>query len=281
MSESDNIIKFQLNAKMAFVKSEKTYVRSKEVNVVKEKELPKRIKVENPLTKQHREELNYWINEWVTTSNLAKKPIAYGKAYNKLYADGLDGEVNGIGQIEQSEFQQCVSFIQQRIRVLETVGNKRVMRRKADYRSSRITAIHTRCKELGVSDETRKAYQLYRFKKGSMKDFTDDELEEYYGYVMRGTPRFFIPKKAAPSVQKDRESALLILLGILEGEAISKGRQFNRQALSYRKEEMLNLLEQREPDLFDISLDTFNEFWDMQKHCKARSGRKPGQSARR
>lgn len=281
MSKSDNIIHFPLNAKTVFTKSEKAYVRTNELKVSVSKQPPKRTEVKSPLTKEQSSKLNYWINEWVTTSNLAKKSITYSKAWTLLYADGLDGEVNGIKQIEQSEFQQCVSYIQQRIRILETVGNKRVMRRKTDHRGSRIKGIHARCKELGVSDEARKAYQLHRFKKGSMKDFTDDELEEYYGYIMHGTPKFFIPKKAVKSVQQDRETVLLVLLGILEGGAIAKGQQFNRMALSQSKGEMLAMLEQRDPALFNLSLDQFGKFWDEQKHCKCRKGAKPGQSASR
>lgn len=290
MSESDktpnsnpnNIIQFPLKAKTVFTKSEKAYVSTNEVKISNPKPPPKRIEVNNPLTKQQRTELQDWITEWVTTSNLAKKPISYGAARTRLYEDGLQGEVNGVEQIDQSELPTCISYIKQRIRILETVGNKRVMIRKGDYRNGRISAIHARCKELGVSDEIRKAYQLYKYEKISMKDFPDDELDHYYSYVMHGTPKFFIPKKAVQSVQQDRENALLVLLGVLEGEAIEKGQQFNRLALSQSKEEMLAMLEQRDPALFnEVELGTFEEFWKKQKHCKCRKGPKIGQSAHR
>lgn len=281
-SKPDNIIQFPLKAKTIFTKAEKAYVITEKATILNKKQPPKRTKVENPLTKQQKNQLNYLVkNKWVSTSNLAERPINYGRAWNLLYEHGLDGAVNGIEQIEQSEFQQCVSFIQQRIRILETVGNKRVMRRKFDYRDSRIAGIHARCNELGISDEIRRDYQLYRFKKRSMKDFTDDELEEYYEYVMHGTPKFFIPKKVAQPIQKDRENTLLILLDVLEREAIAKGQQFNRLALSYGKEEFFAMLQQLEPALFNIEIETFEEFWKEQKHCRCRKGPKPGQSARR
>ena len=281
MSDSEGTILFPEEPKRVFIKSEKAYVRAKEAKFVREKPQPKRTEIKTPLTKEQKKYLADLITEWVTTSNLAKKPISYGEARNLLYDYGLDGVVNGIEQVEQSEFDQCVSYIQQRIRALESIGSNRVMRRKAGYRNSRIAAIHTRIKELGISDQQRREYQLHRYQKHSMKDLTDDEIDDYYGYVMHGTPKFRIPKKATPSIQQIREKSLAGLLDDLEAEAVAKGQQFNRMKLMQGRDEMLALLQQRDPALFKDIGDNFPEFWKGQKLGQCKSGVKPGKSDNR
>ena len=281
MSNSEKIIPFPNHPNTVFVKSEKTYVRSKKTEVINEKEPPKRTDVKNPLTKEHRKELRELINDWVTTSNLAKKPLDYGKAYTKLYSDGLQGEVNGIEQIEESEFEHCRKYIKERIRILETIGNQRIIRRKSDWRNDRIKAIHARCKELGVSDEARKAYQLERFGKASLADLTDDELQEMYNYVMMGTPKFTSSRAQVKNIQQARENALRVLVGFLEADYKSKNKSFDPGKLAVPKRKMFELLKQREPDLFrgengDMSDDEFNKFWSKQQLCKLKSGKPLG-----
>ena len=277
MSDSDNSTPFPRQSKTAFVKTEKAYVRTKEAKVVKEKDPPRRTDIKIPLTKEQRKYLNDLMTELVTTSNLAKKPISYQKAWTLLYDNGLDGAVNHIEQIEQNEFEQCISYIQQRIRALESTGNKRVIRRKSDYRNSRISAMHARCKELCVPDEIRKDYQLSRFKKRSMKDFTDDELDEYYNYVMHGTPKFTLPRTQTQSIQQDRENALRVHVGFMEANAKDKGQIFNPHRLNYSKLDMFETLKQRDKTLFgDMSEEQFNKFWSKQQICKLKPGKPLG-----
>lgn len=277
MSKPDNVFPFPGKAKLISVKTDKAYIAAEKVTVSRKKEPPKRTDVKTPLTKEHREELRKLVNDWVTTSNLAKKPLDYGKAYTKLYADGLNGEVNGIDQIEESEFEQCRRYIQQRIKILETVGDGRVIRRKSEWRRDRIGKIHVVCKTLGVSDETRKAYQLARYGKDSLADFTNDDLEDFYGYVIRGTPKFTTPRVQVQSIQQDRENALRVLIGVMEANAKAKGQIFNPQRLPYSKRDMLDLLKQREPALFArMSEDPFNKFWSKQSVCKLKPGKPLG-----
>lgn len=282
MNDSDNIIKFPGKAKLISVKTDKAYVAAEKVTVSRKKEPPNRTDVKTPLTNEHREELRNLVNDWVTTSNLAKKPLNHAKAYTKLYADGLNGEVNGIEQIEESEFEQCRRYLQQRIKILETVGDSRVIRRKSEWRRDRIGKIHSICKTLGVSDETRKAYQLARYGKDSLADFTDDELEDFYRYVIHGTPKFKMPRAQAKTIQQDRENALRVLIGVLEANAKEKEQIFNPFKLTITKDEMRELLIRRNRDLFigddgnEISIDQFNDFWKAQKICKCKSGRRLG-----
>lgn len=275
--DTDNIIQFSDKAKTTFVKTDKAYVKAEKVTVSTPKQPPKRTDVKNPLTKEHRKEIRDLITEWVTTSNLAKKPIDHKKAYSLLYNDGLENEVNGIEQIEESEFEQCKHYIKQRIMTLESVGAGRVMRRKSDWQTKRIKAIHARCGELGISEEQRKAYQLARFGKNSLVDFTDDELSEFYSYVMNGNPKFIMPKEQAKSIQQDRENALRVLLGFLEAKAKAQRQAFNPQRLNLTKPDIHKLLEQQNPDLFcNMSEEQFSKFWSKQQVCKLKPGRQLG-----
>lgn len=284
MGDSDNSKKFTVQSKTAFIKSDKTYIRSNRVNVVKEKDPPKRTEVTTPLTKEHRYELRELVNDWVTTSNLAKKPLDYGKAYVKLYADGLHGEVNGIEQIEDSEFEQCRTYIRQRIMILEAVGNQRVIRRKSDWRKTRISTIHARISELikqgNVTEERRKEYQSYRYGHESVADFSDDDLEDYRSYLMSKNPKFTTPREKTQSIQQIRENALRVLMGVLEANTNPEDGCFNPKKLTISKPDMLKLLENRHPDLFGgMSIDEFNNFWKKQQILKCKVGTKLGSGA--
>lgn len=277
MRNSDNIIPFPVKTKITSVKAEKAYVVATNVTVSRKKETPKRTDVKNPLSQEHRKKLRDLVTDWVTTSNLAKKPLVYGKAYSRIYQEALQGEVNGIDQIEESEFEACKRYIHQRIKILETVGNSRVIRCKSEWRNHRIGKIHAICKILGVSDKTRKAYQLWRYRKDSLADFTDDALDHFYGYCIRGTPKFTIPPVQATTLQQDRENALRVMVGVMEANAKAKGQTFNPQRLNFSKLDMFEMLKQREPALFGgMTEEPFNKFWSKQSVCKLKPGKPLG-----
>lgn len=282
MTESNNIVNLPSNKTTTVVETDKliaktdeAIIHSKKTKIIKPKEPPKRTDVKNPLTNEQIKELDSMVNEWTATSNLSKKPMHFGQGWNKIFYKCLDGEVNGKKQIEQTEYEKVKSFIQQKIMILENAGSKRIMRRKEGYRNKRIGSIQARCKELSIQPEKRKAYQLYRYGKDSLVDFSDDELDDFYGYVIRGTPKFTIPQPNAQETQQDRENALRVLLGVFEEKAKANGQQFNSQRLNNSKTEMLNLLAEREPDLFKgLSEEGFNKFWSKQKICKLKPGQR-------
>lgn len=87
------------------------------------KKIPKRTTVNNPLTEEHRDELNYLVKHWASTSKQAKNKkhhIDFPQAWGNLYSFCLKNEVNGIEQIEESEYLQCVSYLNQKIRIVES-----------------------------------------------------------------------------------------------------------------------------------------------------------------
>lgn len=87
------------------------------------KKIPKRTTVNNPLTEEHRDELNYLVRDWVNKSKQAKHQryhIDFPQAWSNLYSFCLKNEVNGIEQIEESEYLQCKSYLNERIRIGES-----------------------------------------------------------------------------------------------------------------------------------------------------------------
>ena len=98
--------------------------------VIKQKKEPKRKEVNNPLTEEHRNDINYLVRYWSDTSKQAmskKNHIEYWQAWNNLYSYGLNDEVNGIEQIEESEYPQCQSYLNQRIRIAESKVPKKIL----------------------------------------------------------------------------------------------------------------------------------------------------------
>lgn len=280
MSDSDNIIPFPGNPKIAPKIIKKQIATIGVQRVIKPPKKKKRKNVECELTEEHLTELNYLIRLWVETSKKAinrRDHIDYGGAKTLLWRYGLDNKINGMDQIEDSEFDQAKAYLNQKIKIAERKIPKHKAFGDSQWRNKTLGAIHARCNNLGVSDETRKAYQLARFGKDSLAHFTDDQLEEMYNYVMIGTPKFTIPRGQAKSLQNERENALRVLIGVLEANAKAKGQYFEPMKLPLSKADMLGLLKQREPALFGLmSEEPFNKFWSKQQVCKLKSGKPLG-----
>jgi hypothetical protein len=260
------------------VNSKRTNVKTNHLKVTKEKEPPKRTTVKQPLTDAQRAKLKEKITDWITTSNVAKKPMQYSQAWGKLYndIDALGGAVNGITQIEQDEFPLCIEYINQKIAII--MSNKSVRNKYSGNRKKYISSIQARCKELGVSDETRKAYMLAKYGKDSLAEsaanpFTNDELYDFYQYVM-GNPKFSPPKIEMAGTHELREKALARFIDGYAADMAGRGIEIDRQALRYPggKKAIFEALQQQEPTLFDadMTLSAFDKFWLKQRVCKAK-----------
>lgn len=245
------------------------------IKFARQKKEPKRKEVNNPITPKHRKQIAEMIDEWVRISNvIAKKSITPPAARNKLYAQGLQGKVNSIEQVEDEEFGQCVSYIKQQIRIVESYDKRGVIRGlTSEWRNDRIKAIHAKCKSLGVSDEKRKAYMMDRFGKNSLLDLTDDELSEFYTYVM-SNPTFSYSRAKVQTAYHKKEIALIEFIGVLEAEATAKGESFDKMQLVISKSDILKRLAKRAPREFSITETTFNTFWAKQQICSCKSGPK-------
>jgi hypothetical protein len=272
------------DVKTAFVKAEKAFASTKKLTVVRQKEPPKRTVVNNPLTKEQRDQLKELIAEWVTTANLVGRPLKYGfaTAYSRLYEEALYGDVNGIEQIEQEEYEACYAYLSQRIMVAESNDKSRVIQKKSNFRSKRIGSIQSKCKQHGISEEKRRAYLQARFGVNSLTLLSDDELEECYRYsVSSPPPKWNPPDIELPNLQALREKAFSRWLDEKEAEANRNGEPFNRQAIAVKggKEAAINELAKRDRILFEddgglpMSLENFNKFLTKAKLGKFKGGR--------
>ncbi len=87
----------------------------------------KRTKVEHRLTEEHRIELDYLVKEWAEISQKSrskKDHIPFGRAYSLLFQYGLDGKVNAMDQIEDSEFDQAKDYLKQKIAIARNKAPK-------------------------------------------------------------------------------------------------------------------------------------------------------------
>ena len=265
-----------INSRQTFVKTPRANVTAGVLKVTPAKEPARRTHVEQPLTKEQRSEIKSLINDWVSTSNLVRRPITHGAAYGKLYDQHLNGEVNQIGQVEQREFGGCVAWLKQQIIICEEYDRPRT-RNKPGRDTRMIGTIQARCKELGVSDEKRKQYQIDRWGHDSLTKFSTRELEEFQSYVRQDRPTFEFAERINPRDQELRERALAQWLDDKEAEARANGEPFNRQALRQTRAEILAELMARDRQLFTIAQGTFERFWKDKPAgmCRAKTGRRP------
>lgn len=268
--------------KTAFVKTEKAYVKAEKVIVTVPKEPPRRTDIKNPLTVEQKDALKELLTEWITTSNLAKKPINFGTAWKKLFEQGLSGAVSALAQIEQDEFDTCLRYIKQQIMIIESTSKTGLTRYKSDWRKKHIGKIQANCKKQGITDEKRKAFMLARWDKNSLTLLTDDELRECYQYAHGKNPSWTPPQRELLGTQQQREKSLGLLLDELEAQAKAVNSVFDRNNITLGKGMVLSMLSQRDRTLFcdnegnPIAETTFNRFLTNAKMCKFKAGRKIG-----
>jgi len=264
----------------AFVKAKKAYVKTDKLTVSKSKESPKRTDIKNPLTTEQKDELKDLLNEWVITSNLAKKPINFGGAWNKLFVQGLGGAVNALAQIEQYEFDICVKYIKRQIMIIESTSKTDLTRYKSNWRQKHIGTIHDKCRKQGITGEKRKAFMLVEWGKDSLTLLTDDELRECYQYANRPKPSWIPVQREPQGTQQLREKSFDLLLNKLAEQAKAVNCIFDRNSISLTKDYILSMLFEQDKTLW-IGTDknmiepaTFNRFLTTAKMCKFKAGRR-------
>lgn len=235
--------------------------------------------IDNPLTPGHRAELKDLIDKWVNLSGYLKKPLAFSAAWSMLNRQAKSMGKVGVTTINHypdCDFERGKKFIQQEIAKL----NKKptVKKNSPNWRNSQISAIQARCKQMNISDEKRRGYMEIRFGvgKNSLTKLTDTELQDFYAYVMSGSPKFTITQ-TKQSIQQLREKSLSVLVDELEQRAIDNGEHFDRQAIRTRREYIQGRLQDKDPGLFsDLSPSAFNSFWTRQQICKLAPGKPRG-----
>lgn len=242
---------------------------------------PPLIAPEFRITKEHRDEINYLVNEFVDLYMIINKSATQKSARQMIYPQ-LKRQAQSVGNyanIELKYFPECdfeiaKHYVQLRIRILR--NNESVWKESKNWRNDRLNAIHARCKNMEISDERRKIYQLARFGKESLRDFTNQELQQMFVYTFSENPSFnpdFIRNKSNESSdnrepetdkkQIQRERVLSDWLNELQ--ANDPTTDINN--LPYTQEDMLKEL-QAKSDLFDLATTSFATFWKTQKLCK-------------
>lgn len=264
-----------INTRSTNISARRATMTAGVVNVRKQPAPPKRTSLICPLNTEQRTELKDLINEWVSTRNLMKRPLTHGRAFTLLYTEHLHGQVAHLNEIEASEFAGCRNWINQQTRIAESYNPKQA-RRNPNHTNTLLTRIHARCRNLGISNEVRKQYQLDRWGKESLTEFSDSELEELRQYVQQDHPSFQYKEKIHHRDQELREKALAALIDELEAQAHHDKQPFDRDRLPYTKPDIRALLQQRDRSLFSISETTFKDFWKKRRKgiCGLKAGRR-------
>lgn len=273
-----NVISIESKLQTLKVKADKTNVTTSVLNVTKTPVPPKRIEVRNPLTNEHRKELRGLITEWVNSALLAGKTINHRAAYGKLFKEHLNGDVAHIKEIEEDEFSGCKAWIVQQTRIAEN-SNRTKARKNPRYANTLKNTIFAICKHLCISEDRRHEFQLARYKKKSLTEFSFSELEDFVQYCRGDNPTFVHKERINANEQQTREKALSLWLDSLEAEARASGATFDRFRLGMNKLEIFERLQAREPTLFGaIAFPTFETFWSKRTKglCgEARRGKPP------
>ncbi len=248
------------------------------VKIINKRPRVKPLPVEGALTEGHKAEFAALIKQWVDLA----KPKFPRKTEQQLFS-GIRARLNkkatsagrfGVTSVHaypECDFEKGKKFLKQEIAIL--YGSATVRKQAPNFINACMGAIHKRCKELGVSDETRKAYQLARFGKDSLANFNQMELEEMLQYVKQPNPSFGVERVKAPDTQQNREKALAMLLGSLR---VKHAWFAIPEPLPFDKVEIRQMLEDQDIRLFEVlSESQFNRFWSTQKLCKLKRGNKP------
>lgn len=135
------------------------------------------------ITPSQARKLQELVKEIVTVEQGVKRSprpfAAVWGAFNKRF------QLNRYDALPHTRFDEAVKYFQQALGRLRSA--KSAPKKLSDQRPARSRAIHTRERKLGI-EHWRKQYILDRFGKTSLKDLSDQELEQTYRAVMGKKP---------------------------------------------------------------------------------------------
>jgi len=245
-----------LDTHRANVRSQRTTLVSEgPTKIVRRAVPPKRVNVENPLSKEQRESLNGLIKDWIDTRDRMRNPIKYGKAWKDLFDKCLLGKVAHLNEIEGSEFAECKLWIQQQIRIAES-GNPSLARKAPDYIRSKQKYILARCGALEWTESERHKYCFDRFGVQSLNGLSYSQTEEFAQHMAGNNPSRMFKERVNATEHELRVKALTAWLADKEREDYS----FDRSKIQMTKSDMLASLQKTERTLFPISDSYFDDF---------------------
>lgn len=233
--------------------------------------LPRLLPEQGGLTDEHRATLDKLVNKAALLEKIAFNRESHGKVRKNL-AIKITGS-NSYNRIPESDFLLAERILKQDIARLNNhwfvIQN----------RTLKLDEAHKRLKALGVSEETRRAYQLFQYGYDSMAYFDVEELADYCKFLNQENPDFNSyethqeleePKNPKLNTQQKREA-------ILEQWLTEKEKSdptFDRWLMPYSTDDIYRILRTIDK-LFMVSDDTLRKFWNDKKNCDLKKGCKP------
>ncbi len=268
----------------------------KQVNHYKGKDKPKADSIprllpeQGGLTDGHRATINKLIDKYALvleivmprTTIQGRCVIANRAAKEAAISSGEDG-CNSTVRILDVDFERVRKTLQGRIAgILKSPMAYEKRNDKLDY-------AHKRFKELGVSEETRRYYQLAKYGHDSTGRFSVAQLFDYCEYLRQPHPTFDThddyqdlerqitispptPQKPKLNTQQKRESILEQWLVDME----KLDPTFDRWLMTYSTDNFYLILKKINK-LFVLSDDTLRKFMETQKICSLKTGRRPNE----
>ncbi|HAT1685189.1 TPA: hypothetical protein I8Y21_006024 [Klebsiella oxytoca] len=119
------------------------------------------------------------LYEWVDTHNAIKKStLSRQGAWSKF---NCRFKISSYHELKSEQFPQAIKWLRAKLGALKSMAS--APKKLPDWRKKTITAIQSRCSELGIQ-AWRKDYMQKKFKKDSMTLLDDTELKQLYRTVM-------------------------------------------------------------------------------------------------
>lgn len=245
------------------------------------KNYPKLPPMDNRITVGHRAELHALVDDLVALQHMIEPSktldklykLAWVRAKSQAQSEG-DCGVRKIEYFPDCDFEIAKHYLQLRIRILK--NHESTWTENKSWRKERLEAIHARCENMQISNDQRKAYQLARFGKESLRDFTNQELQQMFVYTFGRNPSFnpaFIRNEcgdfeAETSVKPDdKQSQRECVLSESLTELQANDPTIDINNLPYTQRKMREILQAKNFDLFNLAVSSFTKFWSRQKLC--------------
>lgn len=119
------------------------------------------------------------LYEWVDTHCAIKKlSLSRGGAWSQF---NRHFKINSYHELQAEQFPQAIKWLRAKLGALKSMAS--APKKLPDWRKKTITAIQSRCSELGIQG-WRKDYMQKKFHRDSMTLLDDNELKQLYRTVM-------------------------------------------------------------------------------------------------
>ena len=229
---------------------------------VQEKKIKQQVDYE-VISQGQRSELHKLVMDWVNTAGLAGRPITPARANYALNLQAKSAGEYGVTKRDYypaCDFERGKKFLVDNIRILRNTRNFEEKDPDAAFNRA-LAEIHLKLKQKGIEDGQYREYLIAEFGVSSSKELDLGQLIRLRDYLRHGG-RCLLPKPKAKLVFDSRCEALQRLMVLRGGESFAS------------LDAAWQALRLRDFSLFDMSSETFIDFWKKQKIIKLKRGRK-------